>query len=932
MPPAERERLLTLIESEAWATEEEARLGRAARRDGYAAALLYALHGSEDHLEVARLWLLKFADKGGDIPMAKAKLDDPGFFTGGQPWLSPVYYNLDIRPLLAYDWVHSGLSAGDRRTIESGIKTSARFRMRSMDRWTQTANLVLKPTFMVAVAGLVTQDQELLDWGFRRKPGSVIGGYFPVLDVMLDAEGPWKEAPRYAVGHRSLELMGEMSRLLKLYDGKERFAMPALGGGSPRALMDYYIDTAYPAETGTDGQQRIRVLSYGDGATGPKGDLFLVGAAARVKGKGKGDQSLTPALAASWGASLDPRYTAFLTHEDVYQASLPDRPPIPSDVAMPAAPSRVWKDFGLAFLRSDESPGYWNNPRAMAASLMMSRGYGHDHRDKFGITFFGAGQLLYPDWNHEQYENAAIGWTRNTIAHNTLMVDEQDARNAPIAELNSDFSSKAKRVSVSASGVFEGVTQARTLILTDRYLLDVLSASSAWPRTYDWLLHGLGSLDDEEEGDFTSAPRLGPRFARMSQRESGITDQAWRRGFVTSTGGVRVTMAASAGTQVVSGTGHDGNPMLVVRRAATNSTAFVAVHEPYREGDAAVVEAVDVVATAPGELRVRVSGDGWVEEHVVPVVVAAGETPGDPARLALTAPDLRLFARDRRRLTLTLANGSSAAQGGVIEIELPPGFAMDPAVIPVGTVPPSGQLTVSAELTSRDAAPGKRTLMARFIPEGRFGVAAEAAVVVWLGPTMHSDYASPSVPLYRVEAPSMRVGLDMRHGMIRHLSDSDGRDVLGGQPLFTFAADGKPLLSDATQKSFTWPTTAPAALLAEVENAARYTVRFAGDRFVVAMDRGWTRAGRVAFTVPGGWDVEGEARWAEVARAQGKVAAAELAFPSGEWSLCFALTPAQQVDFDGAGMRFEINALAGDRWSAGFCRPGALEAWSGVKP
>ena len=101
---------------------------------------------------------------------------------------------------------------------------------------------------------------------------------------------------------------------------------------------------------------------------------------------------------------------------------------------------------------------------------------------------------------------------------------------------------------------------------------------------------------------------------------------------------------------------------------------------------------------------------------------------------------------------------------------------------------------------------------------------------------------------------------------------------------------------------------------------------------VVDMDRDWTRAERVTFTVPGIWVAIGIPRWTGIEEQQGKVAAAELAFPDGSWSLCFEFTPPQKVEFDGAGMRFEIAALAGEVWRTGFCRPGSVKGGRASKP
>ena len=74
----------------------------------------------------------------------------------------------------------------------------------------------------------------------------------------------------------------------------------------------------------------------------------------------------------------------------------------------------MWPTYGLAMLRSDESPNYWTSGNAIAVFQIMSKGYGHDHRDKFSISLHGAGRLFYPNYNALQYENPT--WAGRAIA------------------------------------------------------------------------------------------------------------------------------------------------------------------------------------------------------------------------------------------------------------------------------------------------------------------------------------------------------------------------------------------------------------------------------------------------------------------------------------------------------------------------------------
>src|SRR5262249_47880725 len=146
----------------------------------------------------------------------------------------------------------------------------------------------------------------------------------------------------------------------------------------------------------------------------------------------------------------------------------------------------------LAMLRSEESPAYWTDGRSIAVLERMTQDYGHGHRDAFAITLHGAGRLLYPDYNFIQYENPAIGWTPNTVAHNTMVVDGQDSTSAPPTAERHEFSPEVKFLATSASGLFPGVDQTRALMLTREYLLDIFHAGSAVPHTYDYLMHSFG--------------------------------------------------------------------------------------------------------------------------------------------------------------------------------------------------------------------------------------------------------------------------------------------------------------------------------------------------------------------------------------------------------------------------------------------------------
>jgi hypothetical protein len=644
MPSVERSRLHELILKETWAQTDYAQIKRkASTGDGFAAAFLYALDGDPRYAAVAQQWLLgRYGNKAYWTVGAADRLNGD-FFKAGQVGIPEIYYDTDLSGYLAFDWANKGLEPTARKEIEEGIVLWSRYKMRAMDRWTQTANLVFKPTSTVAFAGLATDNKDLIEWGLRRtKPwGARLGGYDVVLNTMLKDGGPWHEAPIYPIAHETLVMIAKLSRWRGLYDQKDWFSAPYANGGSGKGLMDYYIDSAYPIERTGYGTGQIRVANYGDGSTNAIGDLFLVNPAAPT-----GNIVMHEALIAAYNASRDPRYGAFVAMIPGYSPNLIDHPPLPDKVQLPPAPSRVWPTYGLAMLRSDEGPSYWTSGKGIAVFQIMSKGYGHDHRDKFSISLHGAGRLFYPNYNALQYENLSVGWTRNSVSHNTLIVDEGETRDAELTALHHEFSPEVKFLASSADGVFEGVSQTRALFLTKEYLLDVVHATSPVPHTYDYVLHSFGRAEPEKPNAFDATTALMKRYWLVDDQKAMTTSEPWMIDFVIEEqpgvrGGfygnewyehkakLRLRMAGEPQTLVVQGVW--GNQLaklvsekykgakldqlatVVARRSGQREVLFVASHEPYVENDQPQVTRVVTLGRTKTAAVIRVDAQDFTD-------------------------------------------------------------------------------------------------------------------------------------------------------------------------------------------------------------------------------------------------------------------------------------------------------------------------------
>ncbi len=648
LPQTEKKQLLNLIATKDWAKQEFKRLqDKAEQGDGYSAAFLFALTDEQHYLEIAKTWLREFANRGGDLGVRALNANDE-FFNQGMPWLGDVFYQTNSNYLEVFDYIYTQLSPTEKTSILKGITASADFRQKSMDAWWQTANLVFKPTSMVAIAGLVTQDPKYLDWGFFRKPGSHLGGYFSVLDSILKDNGPWYEAPIYAISHLPLYQSLKISDFLSRMTGQDWFNRKLNNGSSVRGLMDYYINTTYPAELRADGKRDYRILTYGDGATGQRGDLYLTN-------HNSLQRNLVNELALAYKVSKDPDYAAFLNRSPDYQPDLFTKPEIPASPLLPKAPSSIWPDFGLAFLRSDDSRNYWTNPNSIAASLLFRQGYGHGHADALSITLFGAGQLFYPDYNAIQYENPAIGWTASSVAHNTVVVDGNNSSIPDNVQTKHEFKDDFRFVQAQVDEPL-GISKRRTLALTSDYLLDVFHLKSLIPRTYDYLLHSFGAIETEDSTRYASGEPFSKRYKNITDFATATHNGLWQLDFVidslkkqqnvkritekfTDTNNTQTKldqefgligtagfnpaklnfkMAAHPNTKVGLGEDEYGLSFLAARRENTKQTTFATLHSPsYKHQQASQNNDLETLFESNLGTLIKVTSDQYIDIHAI---------------------------------------------------------------------------------------------------------------------------------------------------------------------------------------------------------------------------------------------------------------------------------------------------------------------------
>src|SRR5690606_5926223 len=127
----------------------------------------------------------------------------------------------------------------------------------------------------------------------------------------------------------------------------------------------------------------------------------------------------------------DERYLQFLNHfnalgeagfktwPDLFQAPIEATTKMPVGRVLLPQPSRLMSGYGIAML---------NNPADTSGLALYSGHHGsHYHFDRLNLEIFANGQPMMPDLGYPDAMNDFVSgiytWTKNTISHNTVMVD-----------------------------------------------------------------------------------------------------------------------------------------------------------------------------------------------------------------------------------------------------------------------------------------------------------------------------------------------------------------------------------------------------------------------------------------------------------------------------------------------------------------------------
>lgn len=211
----------------------------------------------------------------------------------------------------------------------------------------------------------------------------------------------------------------------------------------------------------------------------------------------------------------------------------------------------------IALLREGDS----KSGQALVAKN-SSQGMGHGHFDKLSWQYYDNGNEIVRDYGAARFLNIEAkdggrylpeneSWAKQSIAHNTLVVDEKSHFNgdvtvaetiAPKQLYFSDVES-AQITSAVVDGTYPGTSFTRTLALLDvdslsePLVIDVLRVRSDKPNQYDLPLHYQGQImrvGFDTESNITARPVLGANNGYQHIWVDAVGKPQGQNGFVTT--------------------------------------------------------------------------------------------------------------------------------------------------------------------------------------------------------------------------------------------------------------------------------------------------------------------------------------------------------------------------------------------------------------
>ena len=455
------------------------------------AGALYRLTGDRAYADFARDLLLAYAKLYptlGPHPAGRGQIPGRLFWQtlNDSVWL--------VNASQGYDAIRDTLSDADRRNIDDNVfRRMTAFLSGTPENFDRIHNHATWAVAGVGMTGYVLRDPELVEKALLGSSRDGASGFLKQIDRLFSPDGYYEEGPyyqRYALAPfvifaNAIQRNEPQRRIFARRDGVLLKAVDTLVQSSYAGYF-FPINDAMP-DKGLDTEELVAGIAI---AYAQNGDATLLSIAQR-----QGRTLLSPE-----GLGIAEALAADKAEPFAFRPlMLRDGPGCDHG--------------GLAILRMGDEDGQ---------TLVMkntAQGMGHGHFDKLNWLFYDNGHAVVTDYGAARFLNIEAksggiylpentSWAKQTIAHNTLVVDErshfdgdwrQGEAHAP-TPLLFEIEEGLQIVSARMQNAYDGVVFDRTLALLSHpdlglpVVVDLLRARGGAPRRYDLPLHFGGHL------------------------------------------------------------------------------------------------------------------------------------------------------------------------------------------------------------------------------------------------------------------------------------------------------------------------------------------------------------------------------------------------------------------------------------------------------
>ena len=478
----------------------------------YEAGMLYELTGERSYLDFAAGILADYADLYPTLdlhPHVKPSTPSRLFWQGLNEAVWLVYV------AQGYDAIRDDLDDAQRADIEQNLlRPMAEFLSEgSPQTFNRIHNHGTWAAAAVGMTGYVLDDREFVDKALYGLDKSGEAGFLKQIDQLFSPDGYYAEGPYY-----------------------QRYAL------MPFVLFAQAIERNDPS---------LEIFAYRDAVLlkairatiqqSYAGRFFPINDA--IREKGLNTTELRYGVAIAYDLTEDPSLLSIAKTQG-WVVPTPEGRKLARAIADGKArpfPFRTMmlRDGGdgdrgaLVVLRSGSAP--------IDAAIVFkptSQGLGHGHFDRLGLIYYDNGDEIVADYGAARFLNVAPknggrylpeneSWAKQTVAHNTLVVDESSQFNGdwrlaeehPSQVLAFDDTPGASFAYAKSDKAYDGIDVRRVVAMVDRpsggtYAVDVMMAGGSQTHTFDLPVHFKGQLI-ETSLDFRHATeRLEPMGAQ----------------------------------------------------------------------------------------------------------------------------------------------------------------------------------------------------------------------------------------------------------------------------------------------------------------------------------------------------------------------------------------------------------------------------------